>query len=133
MMPGADRAGIVDIAALIETKTFDRFALRLLLGSMLITFFDGFDLSALSFAAPYVAAELGLDTLSLGYVFSTGLAGTLIGAFATGPLADHYGRRPVILLSTVAFGLLTLAFVAIAGFPLLIACCASFRGSRWAA
>jgi AAHS family 4-hydroxybenzoate transporter-like MFS transporter len=121
MMPGADRAGIVDIAALIETKTFDRFALRLLLGSMLITFFDGFDLSALSFAAPYVAAELGLDTLSLGYVFSTGLAGTLIGAFATGPLADHYGRRPVILLSTVAFGLLTLAFVAVAGFPLLIA------------
>lgn len=112
---------VIDIDALVEAQPCGAMTLRLLLASMLISFFDGFDLSALSFSAPYLAPELGIDRIELGYIFSLGLAGTLLGAFLTGILADRYGRRPVILLSGIAFGLLTLNLAVAHNFHILLA------------
>jgi MFS transporter, AAHS family, 4-hydroxybenzoate transporter len=103
----------VDLAAVIERQPFNRFALVLLGASMLTTFFDGFDLMALSYVAPYLATEYGLDARGLGNLFSIGLAGTMIGALVATWLGDRFGRRPALLWSTLAFGILTtaLAFV----------------------
>jgi AAHS family 4-hydroxybenzoate transporter-like MFS transporter len=41
-------------------------------------------------------------------VFSAGLFGLMIGALLLGPLADRIGRKRIIVLSTLAFGLGTL-------------------------
>jgi AAHS family 4-hydroxybenzoate transporter-like MFS transporter len=42
-------------------------------------------------------------------VFSAGLFGLMIGALTLGPLADRVGRKKIIIFSTLAFGLGTLA------------------------
>jgi FSR family fosmidomycin resistance protein-like MFS transporter len=44
-----------------------------------------------------------------------------VGTLALGPLADHFGRRPVLLSSVVATGPLVLVFVLVGGVPGAIA------------
>lgn len=58
---------------------------------------DGFDVLAISFAAPGIAAEWGIDRAMLGVVLSMELIGMALGSVLIGNLADRIGRRPVIL------------------------------------
>ena len=63
---------------------------------------DGFDVLAISFAAPGIAAEWGIDRAMLGVVLSMELIGMALGSVLIGNLADRIGRRPVILACLVA-------------------------------
>lgn len=63
---------------------------------------DGFDVLAISFAAPGIAAEWGIDRAMLGVVLSMELIGMALGSVLIGNLADRIGRRPVILGCLVA-------------------------------
>lgn len=58
---------------------------------------DGFDVLAISFAAPGIAAEWGIDRGELGIVLSMELLGMAIGSIFLGGLADRIGRRPTML------------------------------------
>jgi benzoate transport len=62
---------------------------------------DGFDVLAISFAAPGIAAEWGIDRAMLGVVLSMELIGMALGSVLIGNLADRIGRRPVILACLV--------------------------------
>lgn len=62
---------------------------------------DGFDILAITFAAPGITREWGLGPGALGIVISTGLVGMTIGSLAIAPLADTRGRRPIILLCLI--------------------------------
>ena len=58
---------------------------------------DGFDVLAISFAAPGIAAEWGIDRAMLGAVLSMELFGMAAGSVLIGNIADRIGRRPTIL------------------------------------
>jgi benzoate transport len=58
---------------------------------------DGFDVLAISFAAPGIAAEWGVDRATLGVVLSMELFGMAAGSVLIGNIADRIGRRPTIL------------------------------------
>jgi benzoate transport len=58
---------------------------------------DGFDVLAISFAAPGISTEWGIDKATLGVVLSMELFGMAAGSVLIGNLADRIGRRPVIL------------------------------------
>ena len=57
---------------------------------------DGFDVMAISFAAPGIANEWGIDRAALGIVLSMELIGMSVGSILIGGLADKYGRRTTI-------------------------------------
>lgn len=59
---------------------------------------DGFDVLAISFASPGIAAEWGVDRAALGLVLSMELIGMSAGSIVLGTLADRIGRRPTILI-----------------------------------
>ena len=59
---------------------------------------DGFDVLSISFAAPGIANEWGIDRAALGLVLSMELIGMGVGALIIGDVADRVGRRPTILL-----------------------------------
>src|ERR1700675_2858660 len=58
---------------------------------------DGFDVLAISFAAPGIAREWGIDRAALGVVLSMELIGMVIGSVLVGGLADRIGRRRAVL------------------------------------
>lgn len=64
---------------------------------ILLTALDGFDVLSISFAAPGIAAEWGIDRGALGIVLSIELIGMAVGSVIIGGLADRFGRRPAIL------------------------------------
>jgi AAHS family 4-hydroxybenzoate transporter-like MFS transporter len=58
---------------------------------------DGFDITMMAVVAGDVAGALDLTPDRLGLVFSFALAGMMLGATLIAPLADRFGRRPVML------------------------------------
>lgn len=75
----------------------------------LVIFADGLDVQVISYLAPYISSDWSLPKGALAMTFSAGLLGLMGGAMIVAPLADRYGRRSIILWSTVIFGVFTLA------------------------
>src|ERR1700682_502615 len=115
----------VDVSAIIEQQKLSSFLVGLVVISWIITFFDGYDMNVIGFAAPYFAKEFDLTRVMIGNVFSAGTFGLMAGGFLFGYLGDRIGRRPSIILTTLLFGLFTLliAFVKSYAWLLLLRFC----------
>ena len=87
----------------------------------LVMFLDGFDTQAISYMAPWIAKEWNLSRELLGLIFSSALTGLMAGYLVLSPLSDRFGHRRMLLVSTVAFGLFTLAALFAAGATEMIA------------
>src|ERR1700693_244178 len=111
----------VDVAEFIDAQPVGGFQLRLLLTCAAVLFLDGFDTQACGYLAPPLAKEWGLTKGALGPVFSAGLFGLMIGALLFGPLADRVGRRKIIILSTLAFGIGALVIAIVQDVNMLLA------------
>ena len=64
----------------------------------------GYDTGVISGAILYIETEFGLNDFMKGLVVSAVLIGALIGAFMGGTLADRYGRRRMIIVAAIIFG-----------------------------
>jgi MFS transporter, AAHS family, vanillate permease len=62
-----------------------------------LTALDGFDVLSISFAAPGIATEWGIDRAALSVVLSMELIGMALGSIVLGGVADRIGRRPTML------------------------------------
>lgn len=60
---------------------------------------DGMDVLIISFAAPAIAKDWNISPANLGVVFSSGLLGMTIGAVFLAPLADRFGRKPLMVFA----------------------------------
>jgi len=102
----------IDVCQIIESQKLNSFVLRLVIISWLVTFFDGFDLNVIAFAAPYIKSQYSLDPTALGAVFASGSVGALLGGLLFGFLGDRIGRRRAIVAAVALFGLFTLLLAA---------------------
>jgi AAHS family 4-hydroxybenzoate transporter-like MFS transporter len=106
-MPGLAQAN-VDVAAVIDRVPLGRLQWITIVLCGLVAILDGFDTQAIAFVAPLIARDMQLEMSAFGPVFGAGLLGLTVGALAFGPAADRWGRKPIIILSTLVFGLFAL-------------------------
>jgi putative MFS transporter len=59
--------------------------------------------ASLGFVTPGMRAEYGIGIATVAWLPFAALGGTVVGSFVWGALADLYGRRAAILLSSVMF------------------------------
>jgi len=100
----------MDVSRLIDERHINGFNIRLLVVSFLIILFDGYDITAVAFAGPFLVKEWGITNMAaLGPVFSASLFGVLFGSPAFGYIGDRYGRKIAVIVSCLTFGGFTLA------------------------
>src|SRR5207244_2017277 len=68
----------------------------------------GFDTQCMGFLVPVISENLRIALPSFGPVLSAALVGLMIAAMATGPIADRWGRRWVVIASVTVFALFAL-------------------------
>jgi MFS transporter, AAHS family, 4-hydroxybenzoate transporter len=88
-----------------------RRPLTVVLLGALVLLLDGFDTQSISYAAPLIARQMQLPHSALGPIFSSAVVGLMLGYLLLAPLADRFGSKRVIILSTAAFGVFSLATV----------------------
>lgn len=105
----------VDIANFLDARPLSNFQRVVIALCFLILLIDGFDMAAIGFLAPAIREEWGLAQSDLGPLFASGLSGLVVGAFLFGPIADRIGRKKVLLICLMVFGLATLCCAAATG------------------
>ncbi|MEK7739336.1 MAG: MFS transporter, partial [Pseudomonadota bacterium] len=92
----------------IDQQKIGRYQKFILLTCLLLMVMDGYDIQAIAYAAPLIMEHWKIDKTMLGVVFSASLFGLFIGSLFLSSLADRFGRRPILLISTLAFSVLML-------------------------
>jgi AAHS family 4-hydroxybenzoate transporter-like MFS transporter len=95
--------GVLQFSDLIDTHPITRRQYTAITLCALVMFLDGLDTQAISYMAPTIAKGWGLTRDMVGLIFSSALAGSLIGYLFLAPLSDRFGHRRIIILSTIAF------------------------------
>ena len=97
-------AAVLDIREFIDARPVGRYQVMVAIMCGLIVSVDGFDAQAMGYVAPALTAALHIPRSVLGSVISSGLVGMMIGALISGPVADKVGRKPVLVVCALIFG-----------------------------
>jgi AAHS family 4-hydroxybenzoate transporter-like MFS transporter len=98
-----------DVEAFIDRQRIGRRQIGLLAVCTLVLFIDGFDVFMIGKIAPAIAADFKVPTKDLTLLITFQQIGLAVGAFVMSPIADRHGRKRILILCLLAFGLLTLA------------------------
>lgn len=98
----------VNVQTLINEQEFSTYHWLVLFFCFSILALDGFDTAAIGYVAPALVAEWGVSKPALAPVLSAALFGLAFGAMAAGPSADRFGRKNVLVVSTIVFAVFSL-------------------------
>ncbi len=100
-----------DVAAFIDERPIGRHEIMMLVVCATVLFIDGFDMYFFGKILPAIAEGLNVEPAAMGDVIFWTAVGMAIGAFLMPPLADRIGRRPVLAICALGFGVLSIAAV----------------------
>ena len=100
---------VVRVSRLLDERGLSSFQIKLLAWSFFMVLIDGYDITAIAFAAPSLVKEWGLKPGALGPVLSASLIGILFGSAVFGWVGDRFGRKAALVWSNLVFGVFTLA------------------------
>lgn len=98
-----------DVQALLNARGFSAYQWLIFSLCFLVVLLDGFDTAAMGSIAPSLISDWGLSRTALAPVLGAALLGLAVGAFGAGPLADHWGRKSVLVVAVALFALASLA------------------------
>ncbi len=110
-MTPTTEAGRFDVEAFIDERRIGWREVLMLVVCSLVLFIDGFDMYFFGKILPAIAAGLGAAPADMDVVIFWTYAGMAVGAFLMPPLADRIGRRPVLGLCALCFGILSIIAV----------------------
>ncbi|MCL2336533.1 MAG: MFS transporter [Firmicutes bacterium] len=71
---------------------------------IMAVFFDAVDMGALTYLLPTLAQHFKLDSVMTGFLGSIGLAGMFLGAITSGILTDKFGRKAILMVCIILWG-----------------------------
>jgi SP family arabinose:H+ symporter-like MFS transporter len=101
-------------------KTGSRFVNRLAIIVSLGGFLFGYDTAVISGTINFVTSQFQLDAAGTGWYVSSALVGCILGVSIAGILSDKYGRKKVLVLSALFFGVSAIGCAFAIGFTDLI-------------
>jgi AAHS family 4-hydroxybenzoate transporter-like MFS transporter len=107
-MSSSESSATIDVGKLIDETGLSRFQISIVALCGLVAILDGADTTSIAIAASTIAGLLNFPVSAFGIVFAAGTLGAMLGAMTFGPLADRFGRKRLLVVSTVLFGIFTL-------------------------
>jgi benzoate transport len=101
MMITSTSSATSPVAAMLAERPMSRLQILAVVISVALNALDGFDVLAITFAAPGISRDWGIGPAELGVALSSGLVGMALGSLFIAPFGDRHGRRPLILLCLV--------------------------------
>jgi len=98
----------IDIADVIDRSRVGALQITMFILCAACLIMDGFDVQAVGYVAPSLIREWSITGSTVGNILAAGNAGVLVGSLVFTMLADKIGRRPVLIVATVYFAVLTI-------------------------
>ncbi len=111
----------IDTRALIDESRFGGYQVKVFLLCFLAMCIDGYDVQIIGAAAAGIKETLHLEPATLGVIITAGQVGVILGAVFIAPLADRIGRKRVMIVSCLLFGVFSFLTAFAASVPALIA------------
>ncbi|MFT8243430.1 MFS transporter [Roseomonas sp. BN140053] len=96
------------VEAEIDRRGVHGLQIRVAVLCAIVLALDGFDIAAMGFALPSLAESWKIAPSTLTGALVAANVGMLIGALASGPLGDRFGRKPVFMVDVAVFGIFSL-------------------------
>src|SRR4029077_2568948 len=106
-MSSSESSATVDVGKLIDGAGLSRFQIAVVFLCGLVAILDGADTTSIAIAASTIAGLLNFPMSAFGLVFAAGTLGAMLGAMTFGPLADRFGRKRMLIVATILFGVFT--------------------------
>jgi AAHS family 4-hydroxybenzoate transporter-like MFS transporter len=98
----------LSINKLVDSAPLGKLQIICFLLGFLTLVMDGFDTYTVGYLGPVLIKEWNLSPSYLGLIFSASMFSGLLGSVAGAPLADLYGRKVVLIVSVLVFGIATI-------------------------
>jgi AAHS family 4-hydroxybenzoate transporter-like MFS transporter len=102
------KSSAIDVSEFLEKSRISPFQTLIFVLCGLCLIMDGFDVQAVGYLAPAIIKDWNLSQAQMGPVLSAALFGILVGSLLFSMLADRIGRRPVLIITTLFFAVVTL-------------------------
>jgi AAHS family 4-hydroxybenzoate transporter-like MFS transporter len=99
---GTETRGLT-VAEIIDQQPLSRFQITTIVLCALVMVLDGFDTQCIGFLVPSIADTFHLPLKAFTPVFAWGLIGFMTASMVMGPVADRWGRKWPVVISTLIF------------------------------
>ncbi len=99
---------IIQPQHIIDREKLSPFQWMVFAFGFLVFFCDGLDTGIIGFIAPKLIEDWGISKPALAPVMSAALVGMCLGALFSGPLADKFGRKGLIVTTCILFSVFTI-------------------------
>lgn len=113
---------IVSVSRVVDSSRFSGLQKRVIGICLLLGFADGFNSLAVGYAIPSLAEKWQVNAGTFSMVVVAGVVGEILASVTLAPLADRFGRRPLIWAGLLLFGVSTGLAAFAAGLGLLVVC-----------
>ena len=97
----------VQVSRLLDERGLSAFQIRVLIWSILMALIDGYDIGAITFAAPHLVADWHVRPSDLKWVLTASNIGILFGSALFGWIGDRHGRKAALIAANLLFGAFT--------------------------
>ncbi|WP_242492246.1 MFS transporter [Agromyces binzhouensis] len=101
------------LAAVYDRMRFGSAHVKIAIALFVVFVIESWEQLALVYVSGDIAESFGIDAVQIGWVLSAVAIGMIPGALIWGPLADRFGRKPISVVSLIAYGVVA-ALVAFA-------------------